>query len=237
MPRHLGARPHARSSTSSLRTRLGARDQAPQARRSTSWAAVTSSRSCTASLPESPRWSSRTGSGPATSQAEESPIRAKLASFRARARARALTSCSAPHAPQAAEPPEPNRDLPPRSSRPVRGSGGERQLGSCGRMRAAIDLLMDAYRGPTRSAGCPSTACPTMPAVHRCCATTTTRAPATGGGCRSRSSVELFTGQQQQVQARFPATPIVALALLPTVMVPGRRPAVSVTSLIQRHRD
>ena len=43
-------------------------------------------------------------------------------------------------------------------------------------------------------------------------------------------SASLITGQQQRVRARFPATPIAALALLPTVMgnPDGARP-ISVT--------
>ena len=143
-------------------------------------------------------------------------------------------------APQAAEPPEPDRDLPPEILRVLCAGLADLERGSCGpEIRAGIELLMDTGRRPDEICRLPfdclsydAGGSPVLCYDNHKGARNGRRLPIGG------PTAELITGQQQRVRARFPATPIAALALLPTVMgnPDGARP-ISVTSLIQRHRD
>jgi len=143
-------------------------------------------------------------------------------------------------APRAAEPPEPNRDLPPEILRVLCAGLADLERGSCGpEIRAGIELLMDTGRRPDEICRLPfdclsydAGGSPVLCYDNHKGARNGRRLPIGG------PTAELITGQQQRVRARFPATPIAALALLPTVMgnPDGARP-ISVTSLIQRHRD
>jgi len=112
--------------------------------------------------------------------------------------------------------------------------------GPCGpEIRAGIELLMDTGRRPSEIAGLPldclardADGSPMLLYDNRKGARHGRRLPVT------QATAEVITRQQQRVRERFPAAPLARLALPPTVMgnPEGTRP-VSVTSLIQRHRD
>ena len=72
-----------------------------------------------------------------------------------------------------------------RSCAPLRSAGrpGTRLMRA--EIRAGIELLMDTGRRPDEICRLPFDCLALTPMARRCCAMTTTRAPATGGGCRS----------------------------------------------------
>ena len=142
--------------------------------------------------------------------------------------------------PQAAEPPEPSRDLPAEIMRTLAARLDDLDRGSCGpEIRAGIALLMDTGRRPGEIT-CLTLDClardtggsPVLVYDNHKNARDGRRLPIT------QATAELITTQQRRVRERFPATPAARLALLPTVMgnPDGTRP-ISVQSLIQRHRD
>ncbi len=142
--------------------------------------------------------------------------------------------------PRAAEPPEPSRDLPPEIMRTLSARLGDLDRGSCGpEIRAGIELLIDTGRRPAEIASLPfdcltrdADGSPVLIYDNHKNARHGRRLPVT------QTTAELIKAQQRRVRERFPATPAARLALLPTVMgnPDGARP-ISVTSLIQRHRD
>jgi integrase len=142
--------------------------------------------------------------------------------------------------PRAAEPPEPSRDLPPEIMRILAARLDDLDRGPCGpEIRAGIALLMDTGRRPAEIACLPldclardADGCPVLVYDNHKNARDGRRLPVT------QATAELIKTQQRRVRERFPATPAARLALLPTVMgnPDGTRP-ISVTSLIQRHRD
>ncbi len=142
--------------------------------------------------------------------------------------------------PAAAEPPEPSRDLPPEIMGILTTRLDDLDHGPCGpEIRAGIALLIDTGRRPGEIACLPfdclardAGGSPVLVYDNHKNARDGRRLPIT------RATAELISTQQQRVRERFPATPAGRLALLPTVMgnPDGTRP-ISVTSLIQRHRD
>ena len=142
--------------------------------------------------------------------------------------------------PTAAEPPEPSRDLPPEIMRILTARLDDLDRGPCGpEIRAGIALLIDTGRRPGEIACLPfdclardADGSPVLVYDNHKNARDGRRLPVT------QATAELIKTQQQRVRERFPATPAARLALLPTVMgnPDGTRP-ISVTSLIQRHRD
>jgi integrase len=142
--------------------------------------------------------------------------------------------------PRAAAPAEPGRDLPPEIMRILSARLDDLDRGPCGpEIRAGIELLMDTGRRPGEIAGLAldclardADGSPVLVYDNRKGARHGRRLPV------SQATADVITRQQQRVRERFPATALARLALLPTVMgnPDGTRP-VSVTSLIQRHRD
>ena len=142
--------------------------------------------------------------------------------------------------PAAAEPPEPSRDLPPEIMGILTTRLDDLDHGPCGpEIRAGIALLIDTGRRPGEIACLPfdclardADGSPVLVYDNHKNARDGRRLPVT------QATAELIKTQQQRVRERFPATPAARLALLPTVMgnPDGTRP-ISVTSLIQRHRD
>lgn len=142
--------------------------------------------------------------------------------------------------PRAAERPEPSRDLPPQIMRILSGRLDDLDRGSCGpEIRTGIELLMDTGRRPGEIAGLPfgclaydADGSPVLVYDNYKGARHGRRLPV------SQATAGVIICQQRRVRERFPAAPIAQLALLPTVMgnPDGARP-ISVTSLIQRHRD
>jgi integrase len=142
--------------------------------------------------------------------------------------------------PRAAEPPEPSRDLPPEIMRALTARLDDLDHGPCGpEIRAGIALLMDTGRRPGEIACLPldclardADGSPVLVYDNHKNARDGRRLPV------AQATAELIKAQQQRVRQRFPATPAARLALLPTVMGnPDGSRAISVTSLIQRHRD
>jgi integrase len=142
--------------------------------------------------------------------------------------------------PRAAEPPEPSRDLPPEIMRILTARLDDLDRGPCGpEIRTGVELLMDTGRRPAEIACLPfdclardADGCPVLVYDNHKNARDGRRLPVT------QATADVITRQQRRVRDRFPAAPIAGLALLPTVMgnPDGARP-ISVTSLIQRHRD
>jgi integrase len=142
--------------------------------------------------------------------------------------------------PQAAERPEPCRDLPAEIMRALTARLEDLERGSCGpEIRTGIELLMDTGRRPAEIAtlafDCLTRDADGSPVLiydnHKN-AREGRRLPVT------ETTAAVITRQQQHVRRRFPGTPASALVLLPTVIgnPDGSRP-ISVNSLIQRHHD
>ena len=142
--------------------------------------------------------------------------------------------------PQAAERPEPCRDLPAEVMRALTARLDDLDRGSCGpEIRTGIELLMDTGRRPAEIAtlafDCLTRDADGSPVLiydnHKN-ARQGRRLPVT------ETTAAVITGQQQHVRHRFPDTSVSRLVLLPTVIgnPDGSRP-VSVQSLIQRHHD
>jgi integrase len=142
--------------------------------------------------------------------------------------------------PQAAERPEPCRDLPAEVMRALTARLADLERGSCGpEIRTGIELLIDTGRRPAeiatlafdclaRDAG----GSPVLIYDNHKNARDGRRLPVT------ETTAALITRQQRHVRGRFPNTAASKLALLPTVIgnPDGSRP-ISVQSLIQRHHD
>ena len=142
--------------------------------------------------------------------------------------------------PQAAERPEPCRDLPAEVMRALTARLDDLDRGSCGpEIRTGIELLMDTGRRPAEIAtlafDCLTRDADGSPVLiydnHKN-ARHGRRLPVT------ETTAAVIIGQQQRVRHRFPGTSVSRLVLLPTVIgnPDGSRP-VSVQSLIQRHHD
>jgi integrase len=148
-----------------------------------------------------------------------------------------LTTGDVPRPP---EPPEPSRDLPPEIMRALTARLADLEQGWCGpEVRAGTELLMDTGRRPDEICRLPfdclaydSAGSPVLCYDNHKGARSGRRLPI------GQATAAVITGQQQRVRARFPGAPAAALALLPTVVGnPGGTRPISVQSLIQRHRD
>ena len=142
--------------------------------------------------------------------------------------------------PQAAERPEPCRDLPAEVMRALTARLDDLERGSCGpEIRTGIELLIDTGRRPAEIAtlvfDCLTRDADGSPVLiydnHKN-AREGRRLPVT------EATANVIARQQRRVRRRFPDTGVGRLVLLPTVIgnPDGSRP-VSVQSLIQRHHD
>ncbi|MGH3155584.1 MAG: tyrosine-type recombinase/integrase, partial [Streptosporangiaceae bacterium] len=141
--------------------------------------------------------------------------------------------------PAGPEDPEPSRDLPAEIIGQLAAGLGELEAMSSRELRIAVELLMDTGRRPDEICALPLDCLTRDSNGEPVLIYQNVKAHRPGRRLPIASATaQLISAQQEQVKARFPATPAGELALLPTRRANphGKRP-VSAVTMSSRHRD